>query len=176
MVWGKVGVKSVFSARRARQVTGWFAAFCAGLVRALPGGLSARLPPTLVGYAIINGFTFTVDLTTLSLLHGSLGWPLALAITGAYIIAFALSFVLNRLLNFRSRAPVGRQSLLYAGAIALNYTAFLLGVSTGLVALGVHYQVARIAAGVCEGAFMYCALRWVVFAKRREPRGSDSST
>lgn len=149
---------------------GSFAAFCAGLVRALPGGLAARLPANLVGYAIINGFTFTVDIALLSLFHGYLGWPLTLAITGAYLVAFALSFVLNRVLNFRSRAPVGRQTLLYAGAIAINYTALLLGVSAGLVALGVHYQVARIAAGVCEGIFMYCALRWVVFAERREPR------
>lgn len=155
--------------RGAREHTGWFAAFCAGLVRALPGSLAARLPANLVGYAIINGFTFTVDIALLSLFHGYLGWPLTLAITAAYTAAFALSFVLNRVLNFRSRAPVGQQTLLYAGAIALNYVALLLGVSAGLVALGVHYQVARITAGVCEGIFMYCALRWVVFAKRLEP-------
>lgn len=149
--------------------TGWFAAFCTRLVRALPGGLAARVPPNLVGYAIINGFTFTVDLVLLSVLHGAVGWPLPLAITVAYVAAFGLSFALNRVLNFRSHAPVGRQTLLYAATIGVNYSAFLLGVSTGLVALGVPYQVARIVAGVCEGIFMYCALRWVVFARRFEP-------
>lgn len=148
--------------------TGRFAAFCARLVRVLPRRLAARVPPDLVGFAIINGFTFGVDLALLSVLHGVLGWPLALAITVAYLAAFGLSFVLNRVLNFRSHAPVGRQTLLYAGTIGINYAVFLLGVSTGLAALGVPYQVARIAAGACEGIFMYCALRWVVFAKRFE--------
>jgi hypothetical protein len=54
-------------------------------------------------------------------------------------------------------------------AIGVNYLAFLLGVGGGLVALGVEYHLSRIIAGACEGVFMYCALRWVVFAKRAEP-------
>lgn len=147
---------------------GRFSAFCAAIVRALPFGLATKVPPNLVGYALINGFTFAVDLALLSLLHGFAGWPLALAITVGYLAAFGLSFVLNRVLNFRSHAPVGRQTVLYAVAIGINYAAFLLGVGTGLVALGVPYQAARVIAGACEGIFMYCVLRWVVFAERFE--------
>ena len=91
-----------------------------------------------------------------------------LAISGSYVVAFGLSFVLNRALNFRSHAPVGRQAVLYVVAIGVNYAAFLLGVGAGLSALGVEYHLARLVAGACEGVFMYCVLRWVVFAPRTE--------
>jgi hypothetical protein len=57
-----------------------------------------------------------------------------------------LSFVLNRALNFRSHDPVGRPTIVYVGVVALNF-AILVGVSSGLEAVGVQYQVARIAAG-----------------------------
>ena len=49
--------------------------------------------------------------------------------------------------------------------VAVNYLAFILGVSTGLSALGVEYHVARITAGGCEAVFMYTAMRWVVFRR-----------
>jgi putative flippase GtrA len=54
-----------------------------------------------VGFALINGFTFGVDIAMLSRFRGLLGWPVWLAITASYLIAFGLSFVLNRWLNFR---------------------------------------------------------------------------
>jgi hypothetical protein len=50
--------------------------------------------------------------------------------------------------------------------VVINYLVWILGVGAGLSALGVEYHVARIAAGACEGAYMYCAMRWVVFRKR----------
>ena len=51
--------------------------------------------------------------------------------------------------------------------MAINYAAFVVGVGDGLTALGVEYQLARILSGVCEGAFMYCVMRWVVFRDAR---------
>jgi hypothetical protein len=54
----------------------------------------------------------------------------------------------------------------YVVVVVINYLAWILGVGAGLAALGVEYHVARVAAGVCEGVYMYCAMRWVVFRKR----------
>ena len=96
------------------------------------------------------------------MLHSHWEVPYAVAVGVGYAVAFALSFVLNRVLNFRSHDPVGRQTLVYLGVVAVNL-AILIGVSSGLEAVGVQYQVARVAAGACEGLFMYCAMRWVVF-------------
>jgi hypothetical protein len=50
-------------------------------------------------------------------------------------------------------------------AVVVNYLAFILGVSSGLEALGVEYRVARIVAGGCEAVYVYSAMRWVVFRR-----------
>ena len=143
-----------------------FASLCAAVVRVLPFGLNRIVAPTLLGFAIINGFTFAVDLALLTVFHGWLNWPVPVAVTTAYVLAFGLSFVLNRTFNFRSHAPVGRQAELYAVVVAINYAAFILGVGSGLAAVGVEYHVARLIAGACEAVFMYSAMRWVVFRAR----------
>lgn len=138
------------------------------VTRRLPFGL----PPSLLGFGVINGFTFLVDLALLTALHSGLGQPLWLSITLAYAAAFGLSFALNRALNFRSHAPVGPQALTYAVVVVVNYLLWILGVGNGLAALGVEYHLARLLAGACEAVYMYCALRWIVF----RPQDSSVST
>ena len=142
-----------------------FARLCAAVAARLPFGLSRVIAPSFIGFALINGFTFGVDLVLLSLFGHLLGWPAPLAITVAYAVAFGLSFVLNRTFNFRSHAPVGRQTAVYVVVVVINYVAILMGVGAGLAALGVDLVLARLAAGACEGVFMYCAMRWVVFGR-----------
>lgn len=140
-----------------------FHAFMTAIVRRLPWGLSGVVAPSVLGFALINGCTFGVDLGLLTAFHGGLGWPLPLAITLAYLLAFGLSFLLNRRLNFRSHAPVGPQAAIYLVAIGINYVVFILGVGARLADLGLEYHVARIIAGICEAVYMYSVLRWVVF-------------
>jgi putative flippase GtrA len=143
-----------------------FARMCATVAAVLPFGLSRVVDPTFIGFALINGFTFGVDLLLLTAMHGWLGWPVDVSIALGYAAAFGLGFLLNRTLTFRSHARAGRQMLLYALVVAINFAVILLGVGAGLAALGVEYHLARIAAGVCEGIFMYCAMRWVVFSRQ----------
>lgn len=150
----------------AKPASERFAAFTGAVVRRLPG----QLPPSLVGFALINGFTFCVDLGLLTVLRSWAGSPLWLAITIAYSSAFALSYVLNRAFNFRSHAPLGPQFAKYVIVVVVNYLVLILGLGTGLSALGVEYHLARIAAGAAEGIFMYCALRWIVFRQRGPAR------
>lgn len=154
---------------RAAPITGGerFARWCAAVVRVLPWGLDRLIAPSLLGFAVINGFTFTVDLTLLTVFHDA-GLPQWLAVTISYVTAFALSFVLNRTFNFRSHAPMRGQVGRYVFVVAVNYLALILGVSTGLYALDVEYRVARVVAGLCEAVFMYCAMRWFVFPSARE--------
>jgi putative flippase GtrA len=98
-------------------------------------------------------------------LRSGLALPVPIAVTIAYGCAFTLSYVLNRTFNFRSHAAVGPQVLTYAAVVAVNYLAFILGVTTALAAIGVHYQLSRLAAGGCEAVYMYSAMRWVVFRR-----------
>jgi len=155
---------------RRRTSADRFAAACAGVARRLPGRLSTLIAPNMIGFCVINGFTFGVDLALIGLFHGWLDWPVWLAISISYVSAFGLSFVLNRWLNFRSHAPVYSQVGWYVAAIAVNYFAIVLGIGAGLTTVGVYYQLSRILAGACEGVFMYCVLRWVVFTDRRDRR------
>lgn len=143
-----------------------FTRWCEVVVARLPWGLNRLVPPTLLGFALINGGTFGVDLILLTIFHGWWGLPVWLAVTVGYICAFALSFVLNRTFNFHSHAPVGRQAAIYVVVVAINYATFILGVGTGLTGLGLEYHLSRLLAGGCEAVFMYSAMRWVVFRTR----------
>jgi hypothetical protein len=144
-----------------------FRAFTCNVAGRLPLGLDRRVPPTLVGYVVINGSTFALDLALLTVLHTWLGLVLPAAFTVAYLTAFGTSFVLNRWLNFRSHAPLGRQVAVYAVVVLINFLAFILVLATALSAIGLEYHLSRIVAGLCEAAYMYAALRWVVFRDRR---------
>jgi putative flippase GtrA len=142
-----------------------FHRFCVEVTARLPLGLNSVVAPTFLGFALINGFTFFVDLVILTALHGGLGTPLPIAVTVGYACAFALSYFLNRTMNFRSHAPVGPQVAIYVAVVVVNYLAFILGVSSALAGLGVEYHLARIVAGACEAVYMYSAMRWVVFRR-----------
>ncbi|WP_194899673.1 GtrA family protein [Catenulispora pinisilvae] len=135
----------------------------AAVVRRLPFGLSRIVAPSLLGFAVINGFTFSVDLGLLTLAHRLLHWPYPAAVTVSYLTAFALSFVLNRVFNFESHGALGQQTARYVVAVGVNYLVFVLGVGTGLTAAGVGYALARVLSGLLEGVYMYCVMRWVVF-------------
>jgi putative flippase GtrA len=142
-----------------------FHRLCEVAVARLPLRLNSIVAPTFLGFVVLNSFTFAVDLVLLTLLHGGLGVALPVAVTAAYAYAFTLSYFLNRTLNFRSHAAVGPQFAVYVVAVVVNYLAFILGVSSGLAALGVEYHVARIVAGGCEAVYVYSAMRWVVFRR-----------
>ncbi|WKG00749.1 GtrA family protein [Mycolicibacterium sp. HK-90] len=142
-----------------------FHRFCVLVVRRLPAPLNSVVAPTFLGFVLINTFTFGVDLAVLTVLHGGFRVPLPVAVTVGYAGAFGLAYYLNRTLNFRSHAAVGPQLTVYVAVVIVNYLAFILGVSSGLAALGVEYHLARIVAGGCEAIYMYSAMRWVVFRR-----------
>ncbi|MFI5720839.1 GtrA family protein [Nocardia sp. NPDC051750] len=143
-----------------------FARWCEAVVARLPWGLDRIVPPTFLGFALINSFTFGIDLLILTAMRSGLGLAGWLSVTVGYVCAFALAFYLNRTLNFRSHAPAGRQAVIYTVVVVINYLAFILGVGAGLAALGVQYHLSRLLAGACEAVYMYSAMRWIVFRRR----------
>jgi putative flippase GtrA len=145
-------------AHRAR-----FAALMTAITRRLPFGLSEVVAPSLVGYLLINLCTFFIDLGILGLLHGHFRWPIPAAVTLSYGTASVISYVLNRVLNFRSHENVGRQFPLYVAVSASNYLIFVLGLTDLLSAVGVYYELSRVLAACCEAVYLYTMLRFVVF-------------
>jgi putative flippase GtrA len=147
-----------FMAHRAR-----YAAAMAAITSRLPFGLSNVIEPNMLGYLLINLFTFCIDLGLLALLHGRERLPIPVAVTISYGTASLISYVLNRVLNFRSHADVGRQLPVFVAVSASNYLIFVLGLTDLLSAVGVYYELSRILAACCEAVYLYCMLRWVVF-------------
>jgi putative flippase GtrA len=135
----------------------------AAVARRLPFGLSEVVPPNVLGYLVINLCTFSIDLGLLTVFHGVLGVIPPVAVTLSYGIASLTSYAVNRVLNFRSHGSLGTQLPLSIAIFTVNYLIFLLGVFEGLLALGLEYQLARILAACCEGVFLYCCMRWLVF-------------
>ncbi|MTE16042.1 GtrA family protein [Nocardia aurantiaca] len=149
-------------ARPARAVR-WFHRVCDGVVARLPFGFGRFVAPTFVGYLLVSGFTFSVDLVALTALHGALKVALPIAVTVAYCTAFGLSYLLNRILNFESHAAVGPQVSIYVVVVAVNYLVFILGVTSAVATVGLDYRIARILGGLGEGLFMYASMRLLVF-------------
>jgi putative flippase GtrA len=143
-----------------------FHKLCEAVVGRLPFGLGSIIAPTFLGFCLINGLTFSIDLALLTTLRSGLALPVPIAVTVAYACAFALSYVLNRTFNFQSHGAVGRQVAVYVVVVVVNYLAFILAVTSVLSAIGVQYQLSRIVAGMCEAVYMYSAMRWVVFRRR----------
>jgi putative flippase GtrA len=143
------------------------------ITRRLPFGLSEKVAPSLVGYLLINLCTFFVDLGLLGLFHGHFGWPIPAAVTLSYGTASVISYVLNRVLNFRSHQNVGRQFPVYVAVSASNYLIFVLGLTDLLSAAGVYYELSRVLAACCEAVYLYCMMRWVVF---RDTKGADATS
>jgi putative flippase GtrA len=140
-----------------------FTVIAAGIARRLPFGLSEVVAPSLVGYLLINLCTFFIDVGLLGLFHGHFGLPIPAAVTLSYGTASVLSYVLNRVLNFGSHEPVGRQFPLYVAVSLSNYLIFVLGLTDLLSHVGVYYELSRVLAACCEAVYLYCMLRWVVF-------------
>jgi putative flippase GtrA len=140
-----------------------YAAAMTAITKRLPFGLANVVEPNLLGYLLINLCTFGVDLALLGLFHGKEKLPIPIAVTLSYGTASLLSYVLNRVFNFRSHADVGRQLPIFVAVSASNYLIFVLGLTDLLSAVGVYYELARIIAACCEGVYLYCMLRWVVF-------------
>lgn len=132
----------------------------------LPGPL-ARIPLTFIGYALINSFTFCVDMVLLWLTHGQLHIHYPVAVTVSFGLAAALAFVLNKVLNFRAHGDLARQSGKYTFVIVSNYVIWILLFSWLLEWLGVHYLIARFVAACCEGLYIYLLSRAWVFRRRQ---------
>ena len=134
------------------------------------------MAPSVVGFALINSFTFSVDLLLLWLGYQVAGLPYGLATSLAYGTALALAFFLNRTFNFASHSAVGWQLVRYVFTVLVNYLAFILALNSMLHEAGVPYLLARLVAGLCEAVYMYCSMRWFVFAslgprpRRYQPR------
>lgn len=150
----------------------WFAAFTWRLREALPAWLKRLVPVTFIGYAIINGSAFLLDMGILRLVDVVVpdhGIPYGVIFSIGYGIASVYAFALNRWLNFREHGDLGKQSGKYTFVIISNYVIWILGFGSLLGALNVPLMVARVTAACIEGIYIYLMLRLWVFPRAKRP-------
>ncbi|WP_130866682.1 GtrA family protein [Acidipropionibacterium timonense] len=126
------------------------------------------IPVTFIGYCIINGLGFLLDISLLALFYQGVRLPYSLAVSLGYGTSVVYGFIVNRWLNFQAHGHVGRQSGRYAVTIALNYLIFIVAFSTLLHHLGVQAQVARVVSAAMEGIFVYVMMSLWVFRGVRQ--------
>jgi putative flippase GtrA len=145
----------------------WFARFTTRIREALPPALQRVLPITFIGYAMINGSSFLLDMGFLALITQFVTWPYSIVFSIGYGLASIYAFFLNRWLNFREHGDLGKQSGKYVFVIVSNYLIWIVGFASILDLLGVHVMVARVMAACLEGLYIYILLRLWVFPRRR---------
>ncbi|WP_238994283.1 GtrA family protein [Actinomyces sp. 565] len=153
-------------ARRAPRV---FMNLLGRIHRLLPGIVRRRVPVTFIGYALINGSGFIIDIAFLWLFYERMHWFYPLAVTVGYAIAGVYSLLLNRWLNFQSHGSLTSQGSRYAVGLVSQYVIFILGLSSLLHLVGVNAELARFASACCEGIYLYALMRLWVFRGTPEP-------
>ncbi len=135
----------------------------------LPEALREWVPVTFIGYALINGSGFVLDITCLWVFYEHLHWYYPVAVTVGYAIAGLYSLLLNRWLNFQSHGSLTKQGGRYTIGLVSQYFIFILGLSSLLHWFGVNAEVARVVSACCEGVYLYLLMRWWVFKGTPEP-------
>ena len=161
---------SASTARRAPEV---FLRLITAIHSVLPGFVRSRMPVTFIGYAIINGSAFILDIICLRIFNNHLHWWFPMAVTVGYAIAGIYSFLLNRWLNFQAHGHVVQQGAGYMAGVVSQYVIFILGLSSLLHWFGVNAELARVISACCEGIYLYVFIRLWVFRGVPEPEHAD---
>jgi putative flippase GtrA len=131
------------------------------------------IPVTSIGFAILGGVCFGIDMVALTAMHGGLGMDYPLAVTIGYGIASVVNFILNRWLNFQAHGEFGKQSAKQLFVVVSNYVVWILLFSSMLEAMGVQYQVSRVVAACVEGVYLYLMMRLWVFPRQHVDGSGD---
>ena len=128
--------------------------------RLIPRALRERVPVTFVGYALINGSAFLIDISLLWFFYDGLHWFYPLAVSLGYMIA---------------RGHLAAQGSRYAIGLVSQYVIFILGLSSFLHWIGVQAELARFISACCEGLYLYALMRLWVFRGTPEPDDDEPS-
>lgn len=117
---------------------------------------------SIAKFAVVGLIGFGTDVGLLWLLHGVLGMWLPLATGLAYLVAFAISFVLSREWVFPDTGNMRRQVYRYCVLVAGVLLFTILGVQA-LVWLAMPYLIAKVLVSGVVALINYAVSRWWVF-------------
>jgi len=143
--------------------------------RERPGSRLTRVyRHSLTRFLFFSGIGLSFDLTVLLLLQRYTPLPLWVAVTVAFVLTYALNFMLNRWFAFdAAHGHAGAQLRRFLPQVLADYLLVVFAVSL-LVWLGLPVIVARTLSATTNAVLNYCAYRWWTFrdgAARREDAG-----
>ncbi len=124
--------------------------------------LSVAVGHSFAKFAVVGVIGFGTDVGLLWLLYGVLHLWLPVATGLAYLVAFAISFVLSREWVFPDTGNMRRQVYRYCWLVAGVLLLTVLGVKA-VVSLGVQYLVAKVLISGVVAVVNYVVSRWWVF-------------
>lgn len=127
-------------------------------------------------YILVGVITLASELGSLYLLHGVLGLPLMLSASGAFLVAFTVNFVLNKLLTFPLAGdPTPVQLVRYVILVVFNALASGAAVVV-LDSWGMNYLVAKVIVTGFVVLWNFAVLKWWVFAERSAERSDGGES
>jgi putative flippase GtrA len=124
--------------------------------------LSVAVGHSFAKFAVVGVIGFGTDVGLLWLLYGVLHLWLPVATGLAYLVAFAISFVLSREWVFPDTGNMRRQIYRYCVLVSGVLLMTILGVQA-LVWLSVPYLIAKVLVSGVVALVNYVASRWWVF-------------
>lgn len=131
----------------------------------LPRRWRRLLGHTATRYLLVGGLAFLVDIGLLAFFHEILGWPLAVSTPTAFLLSFALTFVLQRQLTFQTSAKVVGSAVRYTLLVIFNAVATTFIVAGG-AAIGLPWEWAKVVAVASTTVWNYFAYRYWIFPRR----------
>jgi putative flippase GtrA len=117
----------------------------------------------LVRYLFVGGSTFVIDEGLLILFHGVLSIWLPLALLGAYCVAFAYNFVLNRWWTFNAadNQSIKKHLVPYSALFLFNLAFTVVFVS--LASHVINYAIAKVIAVAIQVSWTYFIYKHFIF-------------
>lgn len=120
-----------------------------------------------VRYLTVGGFAFLFDVGTLWLLHDVVGIEVAISTAAAFLLSFAVTYVLQRRFAFGGDSGVAPSVLRYTVLVGFN-TLATTGIVWAVSAVGAPWIVGKVLAVALTTLWNYFIYRYWVFAPRKE--------
>ncbi len=123
---------------------------------------------SVVKFVIAGSMAGLTDLVFLFIFHGLIGWPIVFSTSLAFILAFLVSFNLQKFWTFRnySQRRVFGQLFLYLfnAFIGLNLNGFLMHLFVN--ELNIWYLLAQMAVNLILSVYNYIIYRFLIFRNK----------
>lgn len=119
-----------------------------------------------VRYLVVGGGAFLIDVGLLAGLHDLLSVPLVVATPAAFLLSFAITYVLQRTFTFGSDAGVASSAVKYTALVIFN-TVATTGIVAAAAALDLPWIVGKVVAVGSTTVWNYFLYRHWIFARRR---------